>query len=151
VSEQGEDKEENVEEYVDVELATSFFKAMLAYFKQNPKGLTVLLHNVSENLISEIIENEELSKMLGYTAGQLNVVSDLIWNHDDEEVIQQALTNSPNLEDILSAIARLAWAYSRLVSNTEVIPGDIENLIKEAGATLYRIIEYVIKDIDSDP
>jgi hypothetical protein len=145
------EQEEGREENVDVELATSFFKAMLAYFKQNPKGLTVLLHNISENLINEIIENGELSKMLGYTAGQLNVVSDLIWNHDDEEIIQHALTNSPNLEDILSAIARLAWAYSRLVSSTEVIPGDIEGLIKEAASTLYRIIEHVITDTGSDP
>ena len=146
-----EGKEKTVEENVDVEQAVSFFRGLLAYFKQNPRGLTALLHNVSENLISEIIENGELSKMLGYVAGQLNVISDLIWNYDNEEVVQHALTNSPNLEDVLSAIAHLAWAYARLESSTEIIPGDIENLIKESASTLYRIIEYIIKDIDCDP
>ena len=148
---QEEGREGNVEENIDVEQAVSFFKALYGYFKQNPKGLTALLHNVSENLNDIIIENGELSKMLGYAAGQLNVVTDLIWNHDNEEIIQHALTNSPNLEDTLNAIAHLAWAYARLESNTEIIPGDIENLIKESASTLYRIIEYIIKDIDCDP
>jgi len=146
-----EGREEGREENIDVESAVSFFKALYNYFRQNPNGLTVLLHNISENLIDTVIENEEFRKELGFTTGQLKVVSDLFWYHDDEEDIQYALSSSPNLEDVLSAIAKLAWAYSRLKSSTEVIPGDIENLIREGASTLYRIIEYIIKGIDCDP
>jgi len=150
MSEEEEGKEKTVEENVDVEQAVSFFKALYNYFRQNPNGLTVLLHNISENLIDTVIENEEFRKELGFTTGQLKVVSDLFWYHDDEEDIQYALSSSPNLEDTLSAIASLAWAYNRLKSSTEVIPGDVEDLIREAASTLYRIIEYIIKDIDYD-
>jgi hypothetical protein len=147
VSEQEEGKEENV----DVERATSFFRALYNYFKQNPKSITVVLRDISENLIDTIIENGELRKDLGFTAGQLKVVSDLFWYHDDEEIIQQTLINSPNLEDIMNSIAQLATAYTILESNTEIIPGDIENLIKDSASTLYRIIEYIITDTGSDP
>jgi len=151
MGEQEEGREEGKEENIDVEQATSFFKALYSYFRQNPNGLTVLLHNISENLIDTVIENEEFRKELGFTTGQLKVASDLFWYHDDEEDIQYALSSSPNLEDTLSAIAKLAWAYSRLKSSTEVIPADVEDLIREAASTLYRIIEYIIKDIDCDP
>jgi len=147
MSEQGKTVEENV----DVEMAVGFFRALHHYFRANPKAMTSVLHTLSENLIDTVTVSEDLRKHLGFAAGQLRVVSDLLWYHDDEEVIQHLITNSPNLEDIMNAITRLAWAYSKLKSDKTVILGEIENLIEDAVNTLYRIIEYVVTDTGSDP
>ena len=145
------EQEEKKEEGIDIERAARFFGALKDYFRQNPKGLTVVLHNISVNLVDTINGNGEFREDLGYIAGQLEVVSDLIWNHDDNEVIQQALTSPSNLEDIMNALALLATAYSKLTSNTDIILGDIENIIRDAATTLYRIIEYIITDVGNDP
>jgi len=145
------EQEKTVEENVDVEGALSFFRALYSYFKVNPKAMSSVLHNVSENLIDTITTSEDLRKHLGFAAGQLRVVSSLIWDHDDKEVVQIALTNSPNLEEVMGAIAELARAYNRLKSGESVIIGEIENLIENAANTLYRIIEYIVTDTGSDP
>jgi hypothetical protein len=129
------EQEKTVEENVDVDMAVGFFRALYNYFKANPKTMTSLIHNVSENLIDAIAVNGDLRKDLGFVAGQLRVVSSLIWDHDDKEVVQIALTNSPNLEEVMGAIAELARAYNRLKSSESVIIGEIENLIENAAST----------------
>ena len=145
------EQEKTVEENVDVERAVGFFRALHHYFRANPKAMTSVLHTLSENLIDTITVSEDLNKHLGYAAGQLRVLADLIWYHDDEEAIQHLITNSPNLEDIMNAITHLAWAYSKLKNDKSVIPGEIENLMEDAINTLYRIIEYIVTDTGSDP
>jgi hypothetical protein len=145
------EEEKSKEEEIDVERAVSFFRALQEYFKQNPNTLTSVLHSISENLIDAINTNGELRKDIGFAVGQLEVVVDLLWSHDDKEIIQHALTSSPNLEDIMDVIARLAFTYNRLMSSTEIIPGEIEGIVKDTTTTLYRIIEYIISDADGDP
>jgi len=144
-------QEKTVEENVDVDMAVGFFRALHHYFRANPKAMTSVLHTLSENLIDTITVSEDLKKHLGYAVGQLKVLANLIWYHDDEEVIQHLITNSPILEDIMNAITRLAWAYSKLENDKGVILGEVENLIEDAANTLYRIVEYIVTDTGSDP
>ena len=138
-------------EEINVERAVSFFEALLKYFRRYPKALTGVLHGISENLADTIIENGELRKELGVDAGQLKVLSDLIWDHDDNEVIQQIITSSPNLEDLMGVITLLATAYDKLESGENILLGEISDTIKEANATLYRIIELMIREENEDP
>jgi hypothetical protein len=145
------EQEEKKEEGIDIERAASFFGALQEYFKRNPKGLTNVLHNVAENLIDTINGNEELKKLIGYSVGQLEVVVSLLWNNDDAEVVQQMLVSSPYLEDTIDTIALLASAYNKLVSNTDIIPGEIEGIINDCAQRLYKIIERIITDVDNDP
>jgi len=145
------EQEESVEENINVEGAVSFFKALYEYFRQNPKAMTGVLHTLSENLIDTIVLDGELRKELGFAAGQLRVVSDLIWNYDDDETIQHLISHSPNLEQLMAAITELAEAYNRLRSDTKTTPGGIEDLIKNAATTLYSIIAHAITDMGSDP
>jgi hypothetical protein len=145
------EQEESVEENINVEGAVSFFKALYEYFRQNPKTVATILHIISGNLIDTIVLDGQLRKELGFAAGQLRVVSDLIWNYDDDETIQHLISHSPNLEQLMAAITELAEAYNRLRSDTNTTPGGIEDLIKNAAATLYSIIAYAITDTGSDP
>ena len=137
-------------EEIDIDRAARFFGALLKYFRRYPKAMTGVLHGISENLADTIIENGELRNHLGVVAGQLKLLSNLIWDHDDNEVIQQVITSSPNLEDIMDVIAQLAWTYDRLEGSTSIIPGEIENVISGANATLLRIIELIIREENED-
>jgi hypothetical protein len=151
MSEQEEGKEESKKEGIDIERAANFFGGLQKYFRQNPKALSALLHNIIENVIDAINANEELRKHVGFAAGQLEVLTDIIWTYDSEESIQRALASSSNLEDIMDVIAILAKTYVKITSNTDIIPGEIENIIKDATTTLYQIIEYIIKDVSNGP
>jgi len=151
MSEQKGNEEENKEEEIDIERAANFFGGLQKYFRQNPKALSALLHNIIENVIDAVNANEELRKNMCFAAGQLEILSNIIWTYDSEESIQRALTSSSNLEDIMDVIAILAKVYVKITSNTDIIPGEIENIIKDATTTLYQIIEYIIKDVSNDP
>jgi len=103
---QAEEKEENV----DVERAVKFFQALSDFSKQNPGPITELLYDVVSALDDVIIVKDELGKRLGHHAGELKALTRLIWNHHENEAVQQTLAEAEVLEDLMDTIAQLAKA-----------------------------------------
>lgn len=131
--------------------ATRLFEALSDYFRQNPKEVSDLMHEIVNSLINEIINNVEYKKELGYPAGKLEILSNLIWYHDKEDVIQKKLTEPDTLEDVLNAISKLAEAFSFLKSGRSTAEA-IEDLINDAVLILYKIVESTISNTsDDDP
>ena len=141
---QTEEKEENV----DVERAVKFFQALSDFSKQNPGAITDLLYDIAGALDDMITVKDELGKRLGHHAGELKVLTRLIWNHHENEAVQQLLAETEVLEDLMDAIAQLAKAYYIIRSNENAPLEDVENLIDGATSTLYRIVDYIISDDD---
>jgi len=141
---QAEEKEENV----DVERAVKFFQALSDFSKQNPGAITELLYDVVNALDDVIIVKDELGKELGHRAGELKALMRLIWNHHENEAVQQMLAEAEVLSDLMDTIAQLAKAYYMIRSNENAPLEDVENLIDGATSTLYRIVDYIISDDD---
>jgi signal-transduction protein with cAMP-binding, CBS, and nucleotidyltransferase domain len=138
------------EENVKVERATRLFEALFTFFKQDPKGVIGLVHEIADGIVDTIIENEELRKELGYSAGQLKVLAHLFWYHDDKNVVQRAIADSENLEDIMDAISQLAKAYSMLKDGGTTTE-EIKKLIDSGTSALYKVIEFIMSTADCDP
>jgi hypothetical protein len=143
---QTEEKEENV----NTERAIGLFKALSTFFKQDPKGVIDLVHEIAEGIVDTVTGNGELSKELGFSAGQLKLLSHLFWYHDDKSAVQHAIADPENLENIIDAIAQLAEAYNMLKTDGSSI-GDIKNLIERAVSILYEVVEFMIGTADCDP
>jgi hypothetical protein len=137
------------EEKVNVEKATSFFEAFSGYFKQNPRTAIAIIRQLAEDIIETVNDNDGFRKDLGYYVGQLKAVSSLIWYHDENELVQQKVTEPEAFEDILGAMIQLARA-SVMLRDTEPRLGEIGNLIDDATTSLYKIIDSLISEGD-DP
>jgi hypothetical protein len=144
---QTEEKEENI----DVERAVKFFQALFDFSMLNPLPITELLYDVVGALDDMIIVKDELGKRLGHHAGELKVLTRLIWDHHTSEAVQQMLAEPEVLSDLMDTIAQLAEAYYtiRIKENTPL--EGIENLIDGATSTLYRIVNYMMSSADDDP
>jgi len=141
---QAEEKEENV----DVERAVKFFQALSDFSKQSPGPITELLYDVVSALDDMIIVKDELGKRLGHHVGELKALTRLIWNHHENEAVQQMLAEAEVLSDLMDTIAQLAKAYYMIRSNENAPLEDVKNLIDDATSTLYRIVDYIISDDD---
>ena len=142
--------EEKQEENVDTEKAVNLFGALSTFFKLDPKGVIGLIHEASEDIVDRVTGSEDLKKELGFSAGQLKLLSHFFWYFDDKNVVQQAIANPENLEDVMDAVTELAEAYKMLNSDGAKI-SDIESLISRAVANLSKVIEYIIGTADCDP
>jgi len=143
---QTEEKEENV----DVERAVNLFKALSTFSKHNPKGVIGLIHEIAEGIVDVVTGNEELSKELAFSAGQLKLLSHLFWYHDDKSAVQHAIADPEILENVMDALAELAEAYNMLKTDGTSI-GDIKSLIEKAVAILYEVVEFIVSSADCDP
>jgi hypothetical protein len=128
------------EEKERTERALKFYEALSGYFKLKPVETVILLHDIVNGLADTINGSEDLRRDLGYFAGQLKVLTQVLWINDHLSVIQKMVANPGTHENIIEAITRSAKAYYMLHSGEPIAIVDVAHLIESAASHLFKVI-----------
>ena len=140
---------EDQEDKVRKDRALRFLDALTDYYRLRPKLVLGLIHDIANDLVDTVNAKEDLKKELGYFVGQFKILANMLWYHDNLNIVQKAIANSQTLEDIIEAIILSAQAYIMLHGNEPANVSYLANLLDDASASLYRFIENILLDADS--
>jgi len=137
------------EDKVRRDRALRFFDALTDYYRLRPKLVLGLIHDISNDLVDTVNAKEDLKKELGFFVGEFKILANMLWYHDNLNIIQKAIANSQTLEDITEAIILSAQALITLHRNEPVNISYLANLIDDASSSLYRFLENILIDADN--
>ena len=139
------------EDKVRKDRALRFFDALTDYYRLRPKLVLGLIHDIANDLVDTVNAKEDLKKELGFFVGEFKILANMLWYHDNLNVVQRAVTNPQTLEDIIEAIILSTQAYIMLHSNEPTNISYLANLLDDASASLYRFLENILLDTDNKP
>jgi hypothetical protein len=128
---------EEKQEDSNVGRALDLLRGLSSYFEEDPKRVTVLLDNITE----------DLQEAVGYTntevyVGEARALARLLWLTDHKNVVKRVISDG-GLADIIEALIQLTTAYDLLRSKGAETPG-IKDLINQAVEALERVLRDII-------